>query len=429
MKLLLCLSLLPLMFSTAWANSLTRDVVIEQIQHSIQQKYQLSGTKTETYTVKVGKSPSEQKMDRLKLEQQKKLGLPTDRVLSGEERVELLLAKKRGELQKKQKQPSKEASWFDSMKSNLNDWFESKKSQHDNWVNEKKKLLESWAKAKQAYQKNIPQYKKTVAAMNDEVEAKKFTPQKTVTKTRVIQTPLFGSAHVIPEAFASTVKNQGFRPTCAAFAGVRAIEILARRKAISRPLSEQYFYWASKGQCQRSPCAKRGSWPSAGFRHSQKQSGADIPSSQDCPYQVLEEKNNQTQIPLKTGCQKGLVQVQQFSKAKTLKQVRDALDANFPVIAGVTLSENFYTNNGYVFFQESQGISSRDQHAEGHAILLVGHMELPADLAGLEGRYCFLTANSWGEGWGVGGHTCLSEKWIQKHKLAMDYLVLESISP
>ena len=42
-------------------------------------------------------------------------------------------------------------------------------------------------------------------------------------------------------------------------------------------------------------------------------------------------------------------------------------------------------------------------------------MLLPKNLRETEGKYCFLTANSWGAGWGIGGHACLSENWIKYH--------------
>ena len=42
-------------------------------------------------------------------------------------------------------------------------------------------------------------------------------------------------------------------------------------------------------------------------------------------------------------------------------------------------------------------------------------MKLPSKLHKTEGKFCFLTANSWGEGWGIGGHACLSENWIKHH--------------
>jgi hypothetical protein len=59
--------------------------------------------------------------------------------------------------------------------------------------------------------------------------------------------------------FKQKIRNQGPRPTCAAFAAVRAVEIKARMEGFGRDLSEQYFYYASKPECQDKPCSKPGS--------------------------------------------------------------------------------------------------------------------------------------------------------------------------
>ena len=54
------------------------------------------------------------------------------------------------------------------------------------------------------------------------------------------------------------VKNQSNRPTCASFASIRAIEIKLAQLGKNLDLSEQYFYWASKPNCQSIPCNRWG---------------------------------------------------------------------------------------------------------------------------------------------------------------------------
>ena len=45
-------------------------------------------------------------------------------------------------------------------------------------------------------------------------------------------------------------------------------------------------------------------------------------------------------------------------------------------------------------------------------------MKLPQKYWAQEGKMCFIIANSWGKGWGLGGHACLTETWVQNHIFA-----------
>ena len=66
-----------------------------------------------------------------------------------------------------------------------------------------------------------------------------------------------------------------------------------------------------------------------------------------------------------------------------------------------------------------------DSHAVGHALLLIGYIKLPKILN--EGEVCFVTANSWGEGWGTGGTSCLTEKWLLEQRKSNPFVVLEEV--
>lgn len=66
-----------------------------------------------------------------------------------------------------------------------------------------------------------------------------------------------------------------------------------------------------------------------------------------------------------------------------------------------------------------------DSHAQGHSILLVGLVKIPTSLN--EGQYCFITANSWGEGWGQGGHSCISENWLISQRQVNPFVVVNHL--
>jgi C1A family cysteine protease len=91
------------------------------------------------------------------------------------------------------------------------------------------------------------------------------------------------------------------------------------------------------------------------------------------------------------------------------------------------LSKNFYLNNGHVFKTKNLSLG-KDSHAQGHALLLVGVMELPAKLHATQGRFCTIVANSWGEGWGKGGYACLSDAWFDQFRYNIPFLSVEKVS-
>ena len=213
---------------------------------------------------------------------------------------------------------------------------------------------------------------------------------------------------------------------CAAFAAVRAIEILAKAQGKERDLSEQYFYYASKPECQESPCQRPGSWPRLAYEESSKSSRFNIPLEKNCPYRDKDKPGNETQIPLAQSCSRGVAKVGKFSMVKNRHEIQERLRYGQPVIGGFKLSDDFFLNTGFVFKEPGQKVGT-DLHSQGHAILLVGVMELPQSLHESQGKYCTLIANSWGEGWGRGGHACISDKWFDEFRYQISFIALESV--
>jgi C1A family cysteine protease len=184
-------------------------------------------------------------------------------------------------------------------------------------------------------------------------------------------------------------------------------------------------YFASKPNCQSSPCSKKGSWGLKALQRSKNSSSPDIPTERSCPYSKSQMSGNETQIPLKSGCYRGKHKVTKFHQVKSLSDITRALDSGSPVISGFKLSPNFYKNSGVILNKESHGVSKK-AHGAGHAILLVGYMKIPSKLN--EGKVCFITANSWGVGWGKGGHACLSEKWVNSYRFNIPFLAVDTVN-
>lgn len=322
--------------------------------------------------------------------------------------------------EKKQKKKAKKkiqnGDWMASANQSNNDWYDKKSKDINQWQNYRLKTLNRWRKVKQKYRKNIAVYKRNAVALPVESIKKQENKnhQKYLSSKR---------RNVISSAFYRRSLDQGNRPTCVAFAAVRAIEILMAREDRYQNLSEQFFYYLSKPTCQKSPCSIPGSWATKGLQASKEQG---IPSEANCPYGKQNKPGNETQIPLASSCYSPVIKLKNYYKISTIDALVKALDQNDPVLAGMRLTENFYQNRGVVSYSH-QMKKGRDSHADGHAMLFVGYYKLPKELHLEQGRYCFLVTNSWGEGWGKGGHACLTEKWFAEQRYRVSMLAINKI--
>lgn len=226
-----------------------------------------------------------------------------------------------------------------------------------------------------------------------------------------------GDFYVVEGTFDIPIRNQSARGTCAAFTGIRAMELALWQKGLYADLSEQFFYQISKPDC--APCSVSGSHFINGITATQK--GLPVMEEQYCPYIPNAPKDNDTHYPLTACKNKGLgavvpsvVQVKVDSDWDIIHQIQQ----NHAVMIGVKLPPNFYTDNSLITVAESTQKGTVDQHASGHALLLTGFVKLPAQLLAQEGRYCAIAANSWGAGYGLHGYTCLTEKWLRKFALS-----------
>lgn len=328
--------------------------------------------------------------------------------------------------------------WMRNKQSSVDNWGEQKKAQANKWQEDRLKTIKRWQDARKRFKKILPAIKKDLTDIPFGSASAGKMPKRSKSQARVKKNPdvLVASTSnsggplelsFIEDAFRIPIRQQGRRPTCAAFAAVRAVEILAKAMGRERDLSEQYFYYASKPDCQRSPCQKPGSWPRLAFVNSQKSSRFDIPSERSCPYNDQKKAGNETQIPMKGSCKQGSAKVKKFTMVKSRREIQDRIRAGQPIIAGFRLSNDFFLNTGYVFKESGQKVGKRE-HAQGHAILLVGVMELPKSLHRTQGRYCTIIANSWGEGWGRGGHACISDTWFDEFRYDIPFIALEQVA-
>ena len=206
---------------------------------------------------------------------------------------------------------------------------------------------------------------------------------------------------------------------------IRAIEIKLAQFGKNLDLSEQYFYWASKPRCQRLPCKYWGSSFGIGIQASKRSSKRDIPQESSCPYQNEDQPNNQTQIPLRKGCfQDGISKVVEYEYFNTVDELPSFIDQNHPVIGAFTLSPSYYETKAFLSVKDDNKLGTTDSHKSAHAFNIIGYLELPKSLHSKEGKLCYIAANSWGYGWGAGGHTCISEAWLKKHVMTTFFAIM-----
>lgn len=349
---------------------------------------------------------------------------------SGNSKIQEMLRKNRNKIRDRQaqedaknKMTDKEESLQDLRNKGLTKLKKQVANTYSNWQKQVKETYARWAKKRKVYEKKIPEYKE--ATFSFESAAGLGSSKSKIKKP--LSKAVKEKFHIIPGALDVKMKDQGRRPTCAAFAGVRAIETILQGHGKEVDLSEQFFYWLSKPRCQSSPCSQRGSWVANAYKRSKKSSRPNIPADNACPYQSKTVNGNETQIPLRPTCQQGIARVRNYRSLDAIDEIYRAINRNEPIVGGFKLSPNFYKTEGLITLRDSYISGKTDSHAAGHALLIIGHMQLPKELHQSEGKLCFIVANSWGEGWGKGGFGCLTEKWVQNYQIPNAFMSLSGV--
>lgn len=302
------------------------------------------------------------------------------------------------------------------------------------WDKEYEQTIARWGLAKKEFKKKEQQYIQATYDLNqyESQELLQSAPLAASSAKRRPSKP--GEYHVIPYAFTQRMQDQAQRGTCAAFAGIRAVETLLSQTIVNPvadivDLSEQHFFYLSRPKCIESPCKPAlssngrvqndGSNFDVGFTLNKKVKhiAAPLIEEKHCRYRPT-IGDNVSYSPIESYCETRIstprYRVANFSTQIPLHAIRTELDANRPVAAGFKLPSRFSRSTGLVnLVDPSTGVGS-GKHDGGHALALIGYIMLPQKLWATEGKYCVITANSWGEGWGTGGYGCLTEKWMEK---------------
>lgn len=240
------------------------------------------------------------------------------------------------------------------------------------------------------------------------------------------------NAVVVAGAFDVPIRDQSGRGTCAAFSGVRALELLAAQNAVSIDLSEQRFYANARPECAKASCADGGTWAGTGYDISVKNKGYDQALESACPYVPSPVVGNDTQTPLERTCGRGVARVTGVRGVRTHGDLLASLNANRPVVLGTRLSDNFFkAKSGFITLADAlKAPKASGMHAAGHAYLAVGYIKMPAAMQRSEGGTCIIVANSWSEGWGRGGYACVTESWLAHHWMTYeDGSPIEFVAP
>lgn len=404
-------------------NGLASTLILEEIQKSIIKDFKLQGK------MKV----AEDKIPQVE---------PVKQLSKGEQAVQEQLRLNREKVkqyQSQNKDNETDDDFLATKKKEVANWQAEKEQEIRDWQKEKQLIINQWLTEKGNFNKRIPKYKENLISekiflesqndMKNSAEPQKPNIASTVKAAAPeMAMPVFPDFYVIDKSLDVEIQDQGQRPTCAAFTGVRAIEILLSQQGKDEKLSEQYFFWSSIPKCQTSPCKKEGSWVYNAYQSSLEARSPNIPLEKNCQYNKKSMAENVTQIPMSDSCQIGYAKIKKFTSVESSAEIVNAIKNGHPVVGGFKLTENFYKNEGYVFEQSvKNGGSKLDEHAAGHAVLLVGIMKMPVELHQKEGTFCLITANSWGPGWGKGGHACLSENWIVKHRFNVPFIALEQV--
>ena len=134
----------------------------------------------------------------------------------------------------------------------------------------------------------------------------------------------------------------------------------------------------------------------------------NIPLEANCPYKNVPDDND-VQAPLATSCGQGSLKLEEMRYWCGINELIELLHEGYAVPYASPLSANWEANDGLItkadFTAEGSSV-----HAGGHAYLIVGYRELPEMPE--EGGICFMVKNSWGEGWGVKGYSCMTLAWM-----------------
>lgn len=330
---------------------------------------------------------------------------------------------------------------MDELRSEFNDWRQGAGDEFQAtrmaWQNEFDTTRLRWDREAKEFDKRVDVYQSSLSLVARAKPKTRFlsapsAPDGGAATPRGWTPGRLKNAVLVAGAFDVPIRDQGQRGTCAAFSGVRALELLATQNQMSVDLSEQRFYANARPECARQSCSDGGTWAGTGYEISVRSKGYDQALESSCPYVSTPVAGNDTQTPLAATCGRGVAKVTGVRGVRTYGELIATLEANRPVVLGTKLSENYFrTKSGLVTLADAmKAAKASGMHAAGHAYLAVGYVKLPASMQRAEGGSCIVVANSWSEGWGRGGYACVTEQWLAKHWMTYeDGTPIEFVAP
>lgn len=189
------------------------------------------------------------------------------------------------------------------------------------------------------------------------------------------------------------VRDQGQRPTCLAFA---ASDAHAALRGPWEPLSCEYAFFSAQKRAGRSP---HGGATLSTMLETLRQDGQ--PHEAGWPYLVVVPADLSLWQP--PAGLKPLFRRAGAAGNGTVDAILAELDQDRAVLVLMRLSRSFdWIGADHIV---DPGANEQPEFLRRHAVVAVGHGEA-------KGQRAVLVRNSWGTGWGDGGHGWLTEKFL-----------------
>lgn len=217
------------------------------------------------------------------------------------------------------------------------------------------------------------------------------------------------------------VKNQGYRPSCAVFAIVSALEFQnAELAGKVEKFSEEYLIWAVRKTVHRMPPPGAAAqddpngkdYQDEGFALSEVVAAlraygiplqASMPNTFGRKIEAIEDPSPEIVQAARSHQRVFVQQLPGRDRVTLINNVVQALNAGVPVAAGMNWPGTRVVN-GYISTQK--GAPDR-----GHAVTFVGYK---APTGRIEDAY-FIFKNSWGPKWGQGGYGTVTYTYLQNY--------------
>lgn len=183
----------------------------------------------------------------------------------------------------------------------------------------------------------------------------------------------------------TTVRDQGLRGTCLAFATTAAHEV---HKGDCGPLSPEYLYFFSRRGQPGDGCSF------SEVSRALEQQGQPIEA--ECPYASCQPN------PWLVSPSDNAFRRKAAALPAVMSEIVDLISSDVPVVLGIGVPAGFIRPNPPLV------IADTGQALGLHAVLAVAHGRL-------DGKTIILVRNSWGAAWGDGGYAWLSESFLATH--------------